>query len=92
MYYVTDLSPIQGYVSKLGQLKIIVEVRGKGWGYWIQQDGKEIARHVPCWLWNQTAESARIEAVERALELLGWQADAEVISKLLEWKPYGPER
>ena len=77
------------YISKLGQLEITVALRGKGWSYRIQQDGKEVARHVPCWLWNQTDQSAKMEAVERALELLGWQADPRTISKALNWMPYG---
>jgi hypothetical protein len=80
----------KGYSSRLGRLEITVEVWGKSWNYWIQEGGKEIARHVPCWLWNQTDESAKIEAVERALELLGWQADAMTISNSLEWRLYEP--
>ena len=82
----------KGYSSKLGELEIAVEVRGKGWRYRIQQDGKEIAHHVPCRLWNRnhTVQSAKVEAVGKALELLGWQADAVAVSNALEWKSYGP--
>ena len=79
----------KGYSSKIGQLEITVELWGKRWNYWIKEGGKEIARHVPCWLWNQTDELAKIEAVEKALELLEWPSDAVAISKALEWRPYG---
>lgn len=77
------------YISKLRQLEITVELRGKRWSFWIQQDGNEVARHVPCWLWNQTDQSAKMEAVEKALELLGWQADPRTILKALNWTPCG---
>ena len=80
----------KGYSAKLSSLAITVEIRETGWSYSIQREGKEIARHIPCWLWNQTDELAKIEAVERALELLGRQADPAVVSNALEWRPYGP--
>ena len=80
----------KGYSTELGPLQITVEVREIGWGYWIQRGGKEVAHHDPCWLWNQTDENAKIEAVAKALELLGQLTDPADVSSKLAWEPYGP--
>jgi hypothetical protein len=68
----------------MDNLEIVVEGREMGWSYRIQHGNEIIAQHDPCWPWNQTDESARTEAVGKALEILGRQADAVTVASTLE--------
>jgi hypothetical protein len=43
-------------------------------------------------LWNQTVELAKVEAVEKVLELLAQQSDPVTIWTVLEWTSYRPGR
>lgn len=75
-----------GSETQFADLGMRVEVGLGGWRYRIWRGGAEVAEHDPCWPENQTERRARIEAVKKALEILGRSGDDPVAANAkLEW-------
>jgi hypothetical protein len=71
--------------TMLDELRLRVDVYCGGWRYTIWRGDGTIAAHDPCWPENQTEDTARVEAVTEALEILRRNDDPASVSRALTW-------